>query len=350
MDTLRRLNYIGSKFQLLPWLKEQILEATGWSTLVGKRVADLFAGTGVVSYFLRQEGASVLTNDLESYAALIAMVCVRSRYTEPIAKAIAALNQRIAAGEHKAGAPGFITTHYSPAGPAGRKFFTEDNARRIDFLRAAIRQEDPAIQDFLLASLIVSADAVANVASTYGCYLKSFKAVAQKPLVLTPLHRCTKPAAAGSAAFQGHADVAASQLPRVHAVYLDPPYNGRQYSKNYFPLAMILVPPGEEEAIEIAGVTGIPDTCVSSTFCQKKEVVKALQELCDALRGRTEWLFLSYSNEGILTKEQIEDILASYGDVNVVSRPHKRFKAYEYNETAQTEEYLFCLRLTAAEP
>lgn len=355
MDTLKRLNYIGSKYQLLPWLKEQILAATGWPSLAGKRVADLFAGTGVVSFFLRTEGAATLANDLESYAALIAKVCVRNRYTPVLEARIAALNQRIAAGEHRVPSgqpPGFITRHYSPAGPDGRKFFTEENARRIDFLRAAIAAEETPLQDFLRASLLVSADAVANVASTYGCYLKSFKAVALKELVLTPVHRFSAPVHPGSAAFHGTAVAAAEQLSApVQAVYLDPPYNQRQYSKNYFPLSMILVPssPTEEAAQELAGitgVTGIPASSSNSLFCRKKEVETALRDLVASLAPKTEWLFLSYSNEGILTREKIEEILRSHGTVTVAARPHKRFKAYEYNETAQTEEYLFCLRIT----
>jgi adenine-specific DNA methylase len=50
---IKRLNYIGSKFQLLDWITQHILEHTKWTSFEDKIIADLFAGTGVVSYHFR---------------------------------------------------------------------------------------------------------------------------------------------------------------------------------------------------------------------------------------------------------------------------------------------------------
>jgi len=62
---VKRLNYIGSKFQLLNWISETILEKTGYTGFQGLKVADLFSGTGIVSHYFRELGASVVANDAE---------------------------------------------------------------------------------------------------------------------------------------------------------------------------------------------------------------------------------------------------------------------------------------------
>lgn len=350
-----RLNYIGSKYTLLEWLESTILAKTGWGSLAGHRIADLFAGTGIVSYFLRQRGAIPFSNDVEPYAATITAAFVQATYTPALAAQIAALNEELDRGLH-AETAGYMTRNYAPAEGCERMYFTVDNARRIDYIRG--RLEDlrasqalaPADATFLLASLLTSADAVANVASTYGCYLKSYKKTAQRPLVLKPVHQWSSPSHPDSVslnydvmALVSATAVNAVATPSIEAVYLDPPYNERQYSKNYFPLNAIVWSPAQAAAQPaLKGKTGIPVACFNSPFCRKREVGAALEGLVQGLRA--DWIFLSYSNESLLTRTEVEEILGRYGEVSLVSRPHKRFKAYEYNETASTEEYLFCLK------
>lgn len=332
----RRLNYIGSKFPLLDWISEAIHTVVGVDSLVGVRVADLFAGTGIVSYFLRTQGATVMSNDAELYSAVIAHAMTRSVYTPRCAELIATLNAE--AGELE----GYITTHYSPVGD--RQFFTDANAKRIDFLRHRLEELRPDLSmdeyQFLLASLIVSADAVSNVPAVYGCYLKSFKPKAQSPLTLAPIHTNATPPDDDNLAT--YCSVESLVLPEVDIAYLDPPYNQRQYSKNYFPLTMIAKTP-QELAVEppLKGKTGIPEGCFLSAFCQTRTVESALTSLVERLPAT--WVLLSYSSEGLLSKDQIQTCLGRFGTVTVLERPYKRFKSFEYNETAPVTEYLFCL-------
>lgn len=153
-------------------------------------------------------------------------------------------------------APGFVTRHYSPYEGNERMFFTVENAQKIDMARTMLEAAVSLSRDeyqFILASIIISADAVSNVPAVYGCFLKKFKSKATKPFVITPIHTITTTAAAdadagadagASAAFNadiiGDPAFLATTLPTaVDIAYLDPPYNERQYSKNYFPLNII---------------------------------------------------------------------------------------------------------------
>jgi adenine-specific DNA-methyltransferase len=369
--TVQRLNYIGSKYQLLGWLTDFMKEKTGFTTFRNKTVADLFAGTGVVSHHFRLQGAVVYTNDAELYSAVIAHAFTRSFYTERVKQVIAEINAALAtttaatAATAATAPPGFVTRHYSPYDGNERMFFTTENARRIDTARvmletAAASAASAALTrdeyQFILASIIISADAVSNVPAVYGCYLKKFKSKALKPFILTPIHTIPESSTAASAASAAfHTDVIAtpeflsSILPPVDIAYLDPPYNERQYSKNYFPLNIIAKTPTElaaaaaaAAATQLKGKTGIPVDCFLSAFCRKGSTAEtAFDTLIRNLRAK--WVFLSYSSESIVSKEKMMEILSRYGTVSVIEREYKRFKSFEYNEDKAVNEYLFCL-------
>jgi adenine-specific DNA-methyltransferase len=131
----------------------------------------------------------------------------------------------------------------------------------------------------------------------------------------------------------------------ANIVYLDPPYNERQYSKNYFPLNMIAMTPTEQRVeAALKGKTGIPQSCFMSSFCKKGEVESSFTKLFDKLK--VDYIFVSYNSESLLSKEKMMEIMGKYGSVTVIERDYKRFKSFEYNEDVAIKEYLFCLAKT----
>lgn len=334
MAKVNRLSYIGSKFQLMDWIQDTISEKTQWTTFQDKTVADLFSGTGIVSYHFRCMGAVVLSNDAELYSSIITHALTRSVYNEACRDIITSLQNE--AGERV----GFITRHYSPYEENERKFFTVENAKRIDYLRDRIETLKPYISEdeyaFVMASLLISADAVSNVPAVYGCFLKNFKAKANKALVLHPVHMIEE--ACHPASHTTHKDVLDLNI-KADMVYLDPPYNQRQYSKNYFPLNIIAQNP--KEAV-LKGKTGIPTDCFISPFCKKGAVVEqAFDKMFQSLD--TPWIFLSYNSESLVSKDTMLEIMGRYGKASVVERDYKRFKSFDYNKDILIKEYLFCL-------
>ena len=343
MATVKRLNYIGSKFKLLDWLTESIQSKTGWASLEGKMIADLFGGTGIVSYHFRTKHATVISNDAELYSSIITRAFTTGVYTETVKLQIQQMNTEIQTNR----TVGYITKHYSPYEGNERMFFTVENAKKIDYLRARIEALRPLVTEdeyiFLLASLIVSADAVGNVPSVYGAYLKNFKDRAERALEVVPIHTITTAPSPQSKSFNN--DVLSDELLRTikaDVVYLDPPYNERQYSKNYFPLNMIAKTPAQlQSEPPLKGKTGIPTDCFISPFCKKQTVEGAFETLFQSLQAK--WIFVSYNSESLLSKEKMLEILRKYGTASVIERDQKRFKNYEYNEDKEIKEYLFCL-------
>jgi len=349
-EKIYRLNYIGSKFQLLDWIASNMKDKTGWDSFANKRIGDMFSGTGIVSYYFRKHLAQVISNDAELYSSIITHAFTLSIYTETCKKIIEEFQKDIEDNKHLS-TIGFITTHYSPCDSCERKFFTIENAKRIDYLRNNLELIKHRLSfdeyQFILASILLSADAVSNVPAVYGCFLKNFKTKAIKNLTLMPIHNNTSQVVAGSNTY--NFDVLNIDFVRsfeTDMVYLDPPYNVRQYSKNYFPLNIIAKTPEILlTEMPLKGKTGIPVDCFISPFCKKGGVVeKAFDLLFRELK--TKWIFLSYNSESIVSKEKMLDIMKNYGDASVIERDYKRFKSFEYNKDVEIKEYLFCLNKT----
>ena len=349
VEKIYRLNYIGSKFKLLEWITNNMKEKTGWPSFDNKIIGDLFAGTGIVSYHFRKNMARVISNDAELYSSIITHAFTRSLYTDNCKKIIDLLQLDIQENKHST-TNGFITTHYSPQGSNERKFFTIENAKRIDYIRNKLETIKDISEDeykFILASILISADAVSNVPAVYGCFLKNFKTKAVKNLTLLPIHNNTILAVDGSHTY--HSDVLNVDFIRSFEsdlVYLDPPYNERQYSKNYFPLNIIAKTPEILlSELPLKGKTGIPTDCFISPFCKKGDTVENAFDLLFR-ELKTKWVFLSYNSESIVSKEKMLDIMKKYGTSSVIERDYKRFKSFEYNKDVDIKEYLFCLHKT----
>lgn len=345
-EKVQRLDYIGSKYQLLSWITENIKEKTGWISFDDKRIADLFGGTGIVSHHFRNLNTSVISNDAELFSSIVTKALTISTYNDKCKTIIETLNKELETNKKV----GYVTKNYSPYETSERKFFTVDNAQRIDYVRERIEELRNELSNdeytFILASLIVSADSVSNVPAVYGCYLKKFKDKANKPLQIKPIHAVEVTPHTNSKTF--NLDVLSNDLIKevaVDVVYLDPPYNERQYSKNYFPLNIIAKTPTELlKEPKLKGKTGIPTDCFISPFCSRKAdtVEGAFKKLFEELN--TKWIFLSYNSESLVSKDRMIELMEKFGVVNVIECDYKRFKSFEYNDDKDIKEYLFCFQ------
>ena len=105
-------------------------------------------------------------------------------------------------------------------------------------------------------------------------------------------------------------------------LYLDPPYNERQYAPNYHILETI----ARYDNPEIRGVTGMRNyDSQKSRFCKAST---ALEDLDKVARIATyEYLVLSYNSEGIMPQHNILDVLSQYGEVELEQFEYLRFKS-----------------------
>ena len=126
-------------------------------------------------------------------------------------------------------------------------------------------------------------------------------------------------------------------------LYMDPPYNHRQYCANYHVLETI----ARYDEPVLKGVTGLrPQDDQKSDFCMKRRALPALEEMVK--KTSAQYVFLSYNSEGIMGKDEILQTMGQYGQVDLMTRDYQRFRADVDRENRvykadQVEEYLFCL-------
>jgi adenine-specific DNA-methyltransferase len=334
-NKIAKLNYIGSKHKLSSFIQQVISETVNQdlSTLV---FCDLFAGTGIVGRTFKPLVKQVIANDVEYYSYVLNRNYIGNTKLFDYSNFVATLN-------NLEGIEGFIFNNYAENGSAGRLYFSEENGKKIDAVRLKIEEWknfDKINEDlyfYLLASLIESADKVANTASVYGAYLKKIKKSAQKKLIIQPatfietkkLH----------SVFNEDSNQLIKKI-KGDILYLDPPYNARQYGSNYHLLTTI----AKYDNFQPKGKTGLRNY-YKSAYCKKNEVKKSFQELIK--NANFKYIFLSYNNEGLMSENEVNSIMSAYGKYSLKTINYQRFKADKTenrnHKATATVEYLHIL-------
>jgi len=327
--------YLGSKRQLREWLADTMCAIAGTPS----SFLDGFFGTGSVSVAMARRGVSriVAVDNLRSNCVILRGCTARS-------DRILALRDRLNALPP---ARGYITSHYAGT------YFTAGNCRRMDAIREEIARlwragETTAEEhDILLSSFLLAADRVANTIGQYDAFLKNIRSSnrAGGPHVLdTRVHTrfLLQPLEhiADVTIDVREADMlsAVSGLP-ADVAYLDPPYNHRQYCDNYHVLENL----ARWEKPALHGKTRKFDrTGLKSPFSQRARAAEALRALVAGVRAPH--VFLSYSSEGILSRELITDILEARGTTTLREIPYPVFgNGAGVSRRRSVREYLFHL-------
>lgn len=322
-----RTRYIGSKTRVV----EQLLSIIGSPRPGETAFFDGFCGTGVVSEVAAAHGWPIHLNDslrsatVMSAARLIGRDTARFTNLNGYASAIAELN---ATGQDF----GFFWREYSPASQAHlgfeRRYFTSENAARIDSVRERIRtwHQSGAISEWehtlLLADLLAAASAVANISGTFGCFLKDWSPSSIRPLEIRP--RLLPETSATFRVSLG--DVRHARTAPSDVAYFDPPYTKRQYAAYYHILETLAF----EDEPTVGGVTGLrPWRDKASDFSYKTRALGAIRDLIAQARGAR--IFLSYSSEGHVEPDALAASLEPLGKVTFHSlasigryRPNRR--------------------------
>ena len=300
--------YIGSKSRLI----DQISVYMG-PPQKGAYFVDAFCGTGVVAEAAAALGWNVRINDnlysavISAGARLVSQNQAAFKELGGYAKAIAKLN----AAKPKYG---FMWREYSPASldlcGVERRYFTQENAARIDAMRTLIAKWrgagliDEIEERLLIADLFGALNRVANIAGTFGCFLSKWTAQSQESIEM----RCRALKASSVRVEATVGDVLNVPNSAQDLVYLDPPYTKRQYASYYHILETVAL--GDEPVVK--GVAGLrPWKDRASDFCYKTRALGALSRLVDSLKAQR--VLLSYSSEGHIPMEDMKTELSKIG-------------------------------------
>jgi adenine-specific DNA-methyltransferase len=331
----QHLNYIGSKYKLAPWIVSQIKTAVK-QPLDALTAVDLFAGTGAVARSLRPLVGHVTANDVEHYSYVLNRHYIGNGNlpdTTTLSDPLSVLRPT----------KGLIFWNYCLGGGTGRRYFSDDNGQKLDAVRSQIElwKTTGVISDdvyyFLLTTLLESMDRIANTASVYAAFLKKLKKSAANPFVWMPA--AIESEAPPGTVYQEDANLLIHRL-QGDILYLDPPYNSRQYGSYYHLFNAIT----EYRQADLYGKTGMRPY-FRSDYCRSRHAKGALNELIAAAKFR--YIFLSYSNEGLMSLNDIADLLSAFGTYHVVRKRHARFRADQAqsrrHKASATWEYLHIL-------
>lgn len=321
--------YIGSKSRLV----DQISTYMGYPKR-GAFFVDAFCGTGAVAEAAAERGWNVRIND-NLHSAVISAGARLISYEQATFKKLGGYSKAIAKLNAAKPVHGFMWREYSPASLDScgieRRYFTQENAARLDAMRALIADWseagtiDEVEERLLIADLFGALNRVANIAGTFGCFLSKWTDQSQDKIAM----RCRELKANGVRVEASVGDVFEVRNNAQDLVYLDPPYTKRQYASYYHILETVAL--GDEPEVE--GVAGLrPWKDRASDFCYKTRALKTLSSLVQGLNAQK--VLLSYSSEGHICMQDMKAALSKIGKSTM--RPLGSIGRYRPNKVASS--------------
>jgi len=331
------LRYIGSKDKVLEFIESSIVDTIG--NLDGATIADLFCGTTTVAQHFKRQGAKIISNDYMTFSYAFQVAYIRNNEIPTFDKLAnkCGLNNYQEVLQYlndRNGVKGFFFEEYTKEGTKNkayqRNYFSEDNAIRIDSIRSKLEEWYIAkliSQDeyyILITSLIDAVTKVSNTSGTYGAFLKFDEPRKSKRLELEAIDIYNN-----GQLNECYCEDIFDAIKHIEGdvLYLDPPYNSRQYPPYYHILETVTL----YDKPAIYGKTGRrPYNDKLSPFCMKNKVSNALFKI--VAEARFNHIFISYSTDGLLPQDEIMKILSPVGKIDIFEASHRRYKSNSNGE------------------
>jgi adenine-specific DNA-methyltransferase len=341
------MRYIGGKTLLLDKIKT-VVDVHCSDTkpdAKNKIFCDLFSGTGVVARFFKQD-YQIIANDMLYFPYIVTCAGIENNTVPSFLKLrktgiidpITFLDTLKSRSLKNC----FIAKNYSPHGEAKRMYLSKENALRIDIIRQQIEiwKNDSLLTGkeyrYLLASLLEGVPFISNITGTYGAYLKHWDKRALKRFSMA--HPNVIDNGRKNICYNQNANELIKKI-SGDILYIDPPYNTRQYLPNYHVLETI----ARYDAPEILGVTGLrPYNDLKSDYCIKQNAESAFESLI--MDADFKHIIISYSDDGLLKPKTILDILNHYckgGKAQLITVPYLRYKGKQPQQKKEHNEYIF---------
>jgi len=311
---LQNRRYIGNKYKLTDWIFS-ILE----KECVGNSFTDIFAGTGVVSAKATTRFERIILNDfLYSNYAIYKAFFDRGDWDKKKVDDIIQEYNRINGKDLR---DNYFSRNF------GGKYFSRSSARIIGFVRDDIEKRRGNLTEkeyyVLVTSLLYAVDKIANTVGHYDAYFKKIlvdDTFAMRSLAPIQVENVE--------IYREDANLLAKKI-HTDIVYIDPPYNSRQYSRFYHVLETLV----KWDKPKLHGTALKPAEENMSDYCR----IAAKDKLAELVRDiHARFLVVSYNNTyasksnsslNKITHKEIENILAERGKTKVFEKNYKHFNS-----------------------
>ena len=324
--------YLGNKYKLLPFIKSTVEE----NCKDINSIVDIFAGTGAVaSAFIDKK---VITNDIlySNYISHIAWFSPLPYSKEKITKLIEYYNEVNMLEEN------YMSMNF------GDTFFSVADCRNIGFIREDIEDSftlgkiNERERALLITSLLYGVDKIANTCGHYDAYRKGVLLEKRLELAIPLPNELLNN---NNLCFNADANKVIKNL-NADLVYIDPPYNSRQYCDAYHLLENI----ARWEKPEVYGEARKMDrTKLKSNYCTTK-ATKSFENLIKNTNSR--YILLSYNNmakkgndrsNAKIDDSDIIRILSRKGEVKIFTQSYKPFSAGKSDINNNEERLFLCI-------
>ena len=319
--------YLGNKTKLLPFILEVVkAECQGI-----KSIADIFSGTGsVASAFIEK---TLYTNDIlqSNYISNIAWFSPQSFERKKLEKILKDFNayDRLEAN--------YMSENFS------NTYFSDKVCSKIGFVRESIENLDINEREraILITSLLYAMDKIATTCGHYDAFRKGAKLANKLTLAMPQL---SNKLSASNRCFNKDANELVKEI-YADLIYIDPPYNSRQYCDAYHLLENVAT----WQKPQVFGIARKMNRLhIKSKYCNNN-ASEAFVDLISNINAK--YILFSYNNmaskgndrsNARISDEIIMDTLNKKGRVLVFSQDYKAFSTGKSNIKDNSERLFLC--------
>ncbi|KKS12947.1 MAG: Modification methylase StsI [Candidatus Daviesbacteria bacterium GW2011_GWB1_41_5] len=326
--------FLGNKTKLLGFIGDIVADkCRGYYTF-----CDIFAGTGVVGQYFNRPDTKIISNDIldSSFTSLQCWLGTKNYNKDKISNTTEYLNSIESNKEN------YVSENF------GNSYFTKENAQKIGAIRdeierlnnkGEISKEEKSV---LLTSLVYAIDKVANTVGHYEAYRKKLDTIQGLRLLVPDIDVKNN---ANNEIYQKDANQLVREI-KCDVLYIDPPYNSRQYGDSYHLLENIIT--WKKPRVEGVAKKMVNRAHLKSRYCIKG-ADNAFEDLIQNVKAKH--ILVSYNNTGEkknvrsnakISDERIIAILKNKGDVEVFERDYKGFTAGKSDTAGHTERVFYC--------
>lgn len=334
MFNINNRRYIGSKARMLNFIDEVIKkEKIEFSSFF-----DLFGGTGIVGDYFNNQKTKVYVNDLLksnylSYLAWFGNDKLDKKKLEDIINKYNSLKNL---------KDNYFSINF------GDTYFSKNNCKRIGYIREDIENKylnneiNTRERAILITSLLYAMDKIANTVGHYDAYRKNGDL--DKKLELCMLDLKSNTNNKNNKIFNEDANELVRNI-KADIVYIDPPYNSRQYSDAYHLLENVAT----WEKQEVFGVAKkMKRNGIKSKYCSVSAPL-AFKDLIENINAK--YIIVSYNNMGTkgagrsqakISDEDIMNVLSSKGKVKIYETDFNQFNTGKTHIDNHKERLFIC--------
>jgi len=332
MYKISQRRYLGNKNSILSFIDEIIKEEIGEFD----SFCDIFSGTGVVGAYFNAKDKKIISNDLlyQNFISLNAFLNPEVFDELKVKKIIKEFNALKASREN------YFSKNF------GGRYFSKDVAKKVGFIREEIKKifiEDEINlkeKHILLTSLNYSIDRIANTVGHYDAYIK--KDIREQKFEMKILEVDTKKNS-NNEVHNADANMLIRDI-ECDVLYLDPPYNSRQYCDAYHLLENLSL----WQKPEVFGVAKKFDRSKIKSEYSLKSAAESFDDLI--VNAKCKYILLSYNNMGErgnsrsnakITDEEIIKSMSKRGEVKIFEKDYKAFSTGKSKHDDNKERVFF---------